>query len=179
MYEPITIERLDNYLEIEKEYNYLLHQKSNLIKKIGTLHGIDYSKIKVTTGNGSKSSEEEHYVMRLQKINTKLSEYESWLKPEKEIIKTQIARIKKWNYRKILVLRYIEKWKWSEIIQDFFEFEDDYEDEKTLKYKDTIMRWNRQALAELEKVSNKPYVKTSKQLVIEEGNNERIIEKRT
>lgn len=168
MYEPITIERLDNYSEIEKEYNFLLRQKENLIKKIGTLSGVDYSKIKVTSGNGAKISEQEHYVMSLQKINSKLHEYEGWLPFEKEIIKTQIARIKKWHLRKILVLRYIEKWKWSEIIDEFFGFEDDFEEEKNLRYKDKIFDWNRRALAELEKVSAKPYVKASKQLTLKE-----------
>lgn len=168
MYEPITIERLDNYSEIEKEYKFLLRQKENLIKKIGTLSGVDYSKIKVTSGNGAKISEQEHYVMSLQKINAKITDYENWLKPEKEIIKTQIARIKKWHFRKILVLRYIEKWKWSEIIDEFFGFEDDFEEEKNLKYKDKIFDWNRRALAELEKVSAKPYVKASKQLTLKE-----------
>ena len=166
MYEPITIERLDNYAEIVKEYDYLLHQKNNLIKKLG-LKGVDYSKIKVTSGNGAKISEQEHYVMSLQKINAKIADYESWLKPEKEIIKTQIARIKKWHFRKILVLRYIEKWKWSEIIDEFFGFEDDFEDEKNLKYKDKIFDWNRRALAELEKVSAMPYIPNTKQLVME------------
>ena len=167
MYEPITIERLDNYAEIVKEYDYLLHQKNNLIKKLG-LKAVDYSKIKVTSGNGAKVSEQEHYVMSLQKVNAKIANYESWLKPEKEIIKTQIARIKKWHFRKILVLRYIEKWKWSEIIDEFFGFEDDFEDEKNLKYKDKIFDWNRRALAELEKISAKPYVKASKQLTLKE-----------
>lgn len=166
MYEPITIERLDNYAEIVKEYDYLLHQKNNLIKKLG-LKGVDYSKIKVTSGNGAKISEQEHYVMSLQKINAKIADYESWLKPEKEIIKSQIARIKKWHFRKILVLRYIEKWKWSEIIDEFFGFEDDFEDEKNLKYKDKIFDWNRRALAELEKVSAMPYTPSTKQLVME------------
>lgn len=166
MYEPITIERLDNYAEIVKEYDYLLHQKNNLIKKLG-LKAVDYSKIKVTSGNGAKVSEQEHYVMSLQKINAKIADYKSWLKPEKEIIKTQIARIKKWHFRKILVLRYIEKWKWSEIIDEFFGFEDDFEDEKNLKYKDKIFDWNRRALAELEKVSAIPYQKVAKQLVLE------------
>lgn len=167
MYEPITIERLDNYAEIVKEYDYLLHQKNNLIKKLG-LKGVDYSKIKVTSGNGAKISEQEHYVMSLQKINAKIADYESWLKPEKEIIKTQIARIKKWHFRKILVLRYIEKWKWSEIIDEFFGFEDDFEEEKNLRYKDKIFDWNKAALAELEKISAKPYVKASKQLTLKE-----------
>lgn len=56
-------------------------------------------------------------------------------KPEHKIIKTQIARIKKWNYRKILVYRYLEKWKWSDIISDFFGFEEDFEEEKMVNTK--------------------------------------------
>lgn len=164
MYELITLERLDNYTEIVKELDHLLRQKENLKSKIMSLQSIDYSKIKVTSGNGSKTSTQEHYAILMEKINKKIDQYRAWLPPEHEIIKTQIARVKKWNYRKVLVLRYLEKWKWSEITAEFFEFEPDFEDEKDLKYKDTIMRWNRQALAELEKVSAKPYVKLEKQL---------------
>lgn len=168
MYEPITIKRLDDYTEIVKELDFLLRKKEQIKAKLGILSGIDYSKIKVTAGNGQKTSEQEHYVMALQKINKKIDEYKAWLVPEHQIIKTQIARVKKWNYRKILVYRYLEKWKWSEIIQDFFEFEDDFEEEKNLKYKDKIFDWNRRALAELEKVSAMPYVKASKQLTLKE-----------
>ena len=95
-------------------------------------------------------------------------EYEQWLKPEKDIIIHQIARIKRQEYRKILVLRYIEKWKWSEIIQECFWFEADYEIQKQDKYKDKVLYWNRQALKELEEVSQKPYVKVQ-QLVLGNG----------
>lgn len=158
MYEPITLQRLDDYCEIVRELDFLLRQKDGLTKKINGLKGIDYSRLKVTSGNTAKISEEERFVIALDKINKKIVEYKAWLIPEHEIIKTQIARIKKWNYRKILVYRYLEKWKWSEIIQDFFEFEDDYEEEKSGKYKDTIMYWHRRALEELEKISNRPYV---------------------
>lgn len=173
MYEPITIKRLNDYTEIVKELDFLLRQKEQIKSKLGILSGVDYSKIKVTAGNRQKTSEQEHYAMALQKVNKKIDEYKAWLVPEHSIIKTQIARVKKWNYRKILVLRYLEKWKWSEIIQDFFEFEDDYETEKDTKYKDIVMYWHRRALEELEKVSAKPYVLRSlKQLVLEEQKGE-------
>ena len=168
MYELITIQRLNDYTEIVKELDFLLRKKEQIKAKLGILSGVDYSKIKVTAGNGQKISEQEHYAMALQKINKKIDEYKAWLVPEHQIIKTQIARVKKWHFRKILVLRYIEKWKWSEIIDEFFGFEDDFEEEKNLKYKDKIFDWNRRALAELEKVSAKPYVKASKQLTLKE-----------
>lgn len=166
-YEPITIQRLDDFGAVMREYNDLKNQKYKLEKRLG-LSGIDYSKVKVTTGNGQKLSEQERFTMALQKINAKMLEYEQWLKPEKDIIIHQIARIKRQEYRKILVLRYIEKWKWSEIIQECFWFEADYEIQKQDKYKDKVLYWNRQALKELEEVSQKPYVKVQ-QLVLGNG----------
>lgn len=167
-YEPITLERLDNFSEIQKEYDTLKRHKQNLIAKYNTLKSIDYSKIKVQTGNGPKISEQEYYAMKLQSINDKMREYEAWILPEKEIIKNQIARVPKRDYRKLLILRYIDKWKWSEIIQEFFEFEIDYEEEKNGRYKDTIFYWNRRALEELQNISKEPYVPTAKQLHIKE-----------
>lgn len=164
-YEPITIQRLDDFGAILREYESLKEQKYKLEKQLG-LSGVDYSKIKVTTGNSQKLSEQERFTMFLQKINKKMLEYEQWLKPEKEIIVSQIARVKRQEYRKILVLRYIEKWKWSEIIQECFWFEADYEIEKQSKYKDKVLYWNRQALKDLEKISQKPYIKVE-QLVFE------------
>lgn len=175
-YEPITVERLKEYTERVKELDALLQKKKNIISKIGSTHGIDYSRIKVTSGNTGKTSEQEHYAMSLQKINSeidflKYKVFECYgLVEEHEVIKAQIKRIKKWNYRKILVYRYLEKWKWSEIIQDFFEFESDYEDEKNGKYKDTVMYWHTRALEELKKISEKPYVPVAKQLTIGESN---------
>ncbi len=166
MYEPITKERLENYSESVRELDSLLKQKEGIKQKIGSLSGIDYSRIKVSSGNGSKISEQEHYVMSLQKINERIDRLRALVIPEHNIIKTQIARVKKWNYRKVLILRYLEKWKWSEIIEEFFGFEPDYEDEQYGKYKDTVMYWNRRALEELEKVSNKPFLPV-KQLPLE------------
>lgn len=164
MSEPITTERLEYYTEIVKELDNLLRQKKIIEAKIGTVSGIDYSKIKVTSGNAPKISIQEHYALALEKINSRVDELKYWLKNEHEIIKMQISRVKKWNYRKVLVLRYLEKWKWSEIIDEFFGFEEDFEEEKGDKYKDRILYWNRQALAELEKISSKPYVKCEMQL---------------
>lgn len=164
MYEHITLKRLDDYSEIVKELDFLLKQKEGIKAKINSLSGIDYSKIKVTTGNQQKISEQEHYVMALETINKKIDEYRVWLLPEHKIIKTQIARIKKWNYRKILVYRYLEKWKWSDIISDFFGFEEDFEEEKNGKYKEKVLYWHRQALKELENISSVPYIEPKKQL---------------
>ena len=163
MYEEITTERLDNFGAIVKEYETLLRHKKELIRRMGVLKAIDYSKDRVQSGNGHKMSEQERYAIALQKINDKIKDYEAWIPPEKEIIKNQIARVRNRDYRKLLILRYVEKWKWAEIVQEFFEFEQDYEEHKKDKYWDTLMYWNRQALKQLEEISTKPYVPVIKQ----------------
>ncbi len=144
----ITLERLNDYTEIVKEMDFLLKKKEQLKARLEALKSPDYTKPKVT-GSESKTSEQEHYVISLERINKKIDEYKSWLLPEHERIKHEIANIKKWQYRKLLVYRYLEKWKWSEIIKEFFEFEDDFEDEKDCKYKEKVMYWHRRALKEL------------------------------
>lgn len=170
-YEEITPERLDNYRVINKEYETLLRYKQNLIQKIGILRAVDYTRERVQSGNAPKISEQERYAMALQKINAKIAEYEVWIQPEKEIIKNQISRIRNCenatDYRRILVLRYIEKWKFSEITQELFWLERDFE-ENGNKYKDKTMRWHREALQKLEKISTQPYVPIAKQLHIQE-----------
>lgn len=168
MYEEITTERLDNFGEIVLEYETLLRYKANLVQKIGLLKSVDLTRTKVQTGNNHKTSEQEHYAIKLEKINKKIAEYETWIPPEKEIIKNQIARVPKRDYRKLLVLRYIERWKWAEIVQEFFEFESDFEEQKHYRYWDTVMYWNRRALEELEKISSKPYVPIARQMRITE-----------
>lgn len=154
MKEIITLERLQVYTDEVKELDYLLKRKESLAERIGNVHGIDYSRIKVTTGNGQKDSEQENYTMTLQKINASIDELKFKLAKEHEIIKACIAKVKKWNYRKILVLRYLEKRKWSEIIEEFFGLEEDFDEEKNYKYKDKIFYWNRQALARLEEINS-------------------------
>lgn len=157
MFEIITQERLDKYLDTVKELNLLLEQKKKIMSKLG-LKGVDYSKDKVTSGNNHKLTEEEEYTNKLIKINSQIDKIRPFIASEHLILKTQIGRIKKHEYRKLLVYKYIEGWTWAEIKQDFFEFEDDYEEQKNDKYHTKIMYWRRRALEELQKVSSKPFI---------------------
>ena len=145
----ISTKRLLDYTEIVKELDFLLNKKERIKERISLLKSPNYADTKVTTGGKKNISEEENYVIKLEKINKKIDEYKAWLLPEHNRIKQEIGMIKKWQYRKLLVYRYLEKWKWSEIIQEFFEFEDDFDEEKDFKYKEKIMYWHRQALKEL------------------------------
>ena len=165
MYEPIDRERLKCYTDRIRELDCLLKRKLSIERKIG-LSGVDYSKIKVTTGNGRQLSEQERHALTLEKINRRISEYRAWVIPEHEIIKTQISRVSRWEYRKVLALRYLEGWKWSEITADFFKLEADFEEQKHDKYKRMVMFWNNAAMRELEAISNTPYIPAISQLKI-------------
>ena len=166
--EKITLQRLNDYAQIVKVYKLLISQKLQIIKKTGYLSSFDYSTIKVASCNGRKIREEDRYAISLEKINRQLEEYKTFLIPEQKIIKTQIGRISKIIYRQLLIMRYIYRLKWSKIIYEFFNLEEDFEEEKNDKYKDKIFYWNRQAVSELEKVSAKPYIKA--EIRIEEVN---------
>lgn len=137
----ITIEKLKEFSDKLNELDYLCRIKNKI-----------------------EANKDDEAVIK--KINIKIEKLNRIIIEDKKNIKTHINRLKKWNYRKILILRYIEKWKWREIIHEFFSYEDDFENEKFDKYKDTIMRWHRQAIMNLEKVSTKPFLSNSKQLVL-------------
>lgn len=166
MYESVTTTRLEKYQDMVREFDFLIEQKKKMQQKINSLTGIDYSKDRVTAGNSNKITQPEMYAIKLEQINSRISELEPKLRAEHEELKIQISRLKKWNFRKVLVLRYLEKWKWSEIIQEFFWQEDDYDEEKNFKYKDKILLWHRKALEQLQNVSEKPFIKVEKQLTI-------------
>ena len=75
---------------------------------------------------------------------------------EQNYFKSQIRKLKKQNYQRILMMRYLYHFSWSRIIEVLFFQELDYMEQKDAKYRDTVMYWHRQALKELEKVSSTP-----------------------
>lgn len=147
----LTVERLKQYSENVKELDFLIRKREFLKKRLTGPNAINYEQTKVTSGNGPKLSNEERYAISLEAINQKIEEKTKKLLPEHQLIKERISSIAKWQYRKLLVYRYLEKQKWSKIIEEFFEYEEDYEDEKDCKYKEKIMYWHRKALQELTK----------------------------
>lgn len=179
-FEPITPERMKDYSQKVKELDKLIDRKKLILNSAAGAHGVDYSKLKVTTGNGNRTSEEERYVSALKKVDEEINHYlykvfgVYGLLQEHEVIKTQIRRVTNADYRKILTLRYLEKWKWSEIIYEFFWMQEDFAIEEHGKYKRKMLDWHARALEELKKISEKPYVPVTKQLTIGESNKHRI-----
>lgn len=166
-YTTITKDRLRTYLDKVQELNFLLQRKHNLEVKNG-LKGVDLSKTKVTNGSSKPFSTPEQFTIELERINNEVKKARAFLDTEHKELITQISRLKRWYWRRVIVYKYIEAWKMPEIIAYFFSDEDDYEVEKDLKYRKKIERWLDEGLENLQKVSEKPFIKQTKQLVIED-----------
>lgn len=162
---PINKEWLEWYGDAWRVYEDYLKQKEVLEKRINNVSGVNYSNVRVTNGSSQFLSEEEKYILRLEKINRLIKECEDILLPAKNRLKQQISRIHKSEYRKVLILRYIERWKWVDIINECFWYEEDlnYNFEK---YKTKIMYWNKAALERLEEISERPYIPAHEQIKI-------------
>lgn len=175
MQEFTTRERLENYRQALKEFEAVKAQKLFLQKKISSLKSVDYSKTRITSGNGRKISDEETYVCRLERANSKIKDYIQVLSKEKKYLLIQISRLKRWEYEQTLLFRYLENWEFKDIVSQFFEHRTDFENEEVGqhgKYWDTIMRWHRQALIQIDKNDNAVYIPTVKQLNINIENGE-------
>ncbi len=166
MYEPITRERLKRHIENLKYYKRLIVHKEQILSALNAIKSVDFSKDRVINGNSKRLSEQENYVLRLEKINRALLTQRQLVINEQNIIKTQISRIGKIDYIKVLALRYLYCWEWKRIIKEFFEFEPDYEEQKDYKYRDKIYDWHNAAILRLEKINNKPYIPIKQQHLI-------------
>lgn len=155
---------LEWYGDAWRVYDEYLKQREALLKRINSLKSIDYSKDRVTNGASIHISEQERFAMKFEKINALIRECEEILLPAKERLKQQISRIKRAEYRKILILRYIERWKWTDIIEECYWYEDSFDKSDISKWKDKIMQQNRAALKKLEELSEKPFIPAEKQL---------------
>ena len=173
MHEPITRERLDRYLDTCKTLAYYENKKRNLEQKIG-LSGIDYSKIKVTTGNGSKLSEQERYVSILERVNKEIDTLRAEVEPEHKIIVSQIRRINSSRSRTIITLKYIEKRTTQELVEWFFcedplwnpennitEFKKSPEYEN---YRRQYLLWQQKAIESIEEVSGAAFEPNQNQI---------------
>lgn len=163
----ITKDRLRTYQDKVEELNFLLEKKRKLEVKSG-LKGVDLSKTKVTNGNSHPFSTPEQYTIELEKVNNEIKKVRAFLDAEHNELVTQIGRLKRWYWRRVIVYKYIEAWKMPEIISYFFSDEEDYEVEKDLKYRKKVERWLDEGLENLQNVSDKPFIKQTKQLVIED-----------
>lgn len=141
-----------------KIYNGYKKLRIRLINKINSLKSIDYSKDKVINGASIHVSEQERFVLKLEKINKLITEAETVLLPAKKRLIKQIVRIKNPNHRAVLILYFVERRKLTDIVEYIFDVQLDYEEKKDTTYLDCVKRWKREAIEKLEELNNKAYV---------------------
>lgn len=179
MIEPITRERLDKYVDSCKTLAYYEQKKKNLMAKLG-ISGIDYSKVKVMTGNGRKPSEQERYVQILEHINNEIKTLRAEIQPEHDIIVAQIRRLPTSKSRTIITLKYIDGRSTQDLVEYYFcddplwnPNNDIQEFKKTAEYENfrrQYLLWQQKAIDDMENISGVAFAPTNevfKQLYLE------------
>ena len=179
MIEPITRERLNRYIDSCKTLAYYENKKRNLIKKLG-LSGVDYSKIKVTSGNARKPSEQERFVSILERVNREIETLRAEIKPEHDIIVAQIRRLPTSKSRTIITLKYIEGRSTQDMVEYYFCDDPLWNPENNLtEFKKTpeyenfrrqYLLWQQKAIEDIEQISGVAFTPTNtlyKQLYLE------------
>lgn len=167
-YEPITPERLKDFKNKLDRLNYLVNQKKFMIEKAALLKSVDFSKDKIKSPSKKILSAPEIYTITLEGINKEIedlkyhvfktqSDDEYGLVEENKIISTQLERLKKPEYKTLLIKRYIEGQKHSVITYYFFCAEPDFE-ENFQRYIEKEQDWHKAALKQLAKISEQPYI---------------------
>lgn len=175
MNEQITKESLQRFYKLFKYWRELLERKQAIIETLG-IHGVKFSDMKVTTGNAKKASEQERYVIALERINNELSKLSSELEKDKEFIKSQLRRMTNPISSKIIQLKYIDNWHTWEIIEDLYignpKWNPDMDLEEFKKspeyeaFRNDFYKRETRAIAELEKLTGTAFVPNQNQLRI-------------
>ena len=92
LYTIVRKERLNKYRNKICQLNYLKQKKLEILNAFG-LKAYDYSKIKVTIGNGKKLTDQEKAVLSVEKFDKKIRELEAEIKPETDELKKEINRV--------------------------------------------------------------------------------------
>ena len=177
--EPITRERLNRYIDSCKTLAYYEQKKKNLTAKLN-ISGVDYSKIKVTSGNARKTSEQERYVQILERINREINLLRAEIKPEHDIIVMQIRRLPTSKSRTIITLKYIEGRSTQDLVEYYFcddplwNPNNDMQDfKKSAEYENfrrQYLLWQQKAIEDLEQISGVAFAPSNeiyKQLYLE------------
>lgn len=175
MNEVITKESLQRFHNLFQYWSKLLERKMTIVQTL-TLHGVKYSDMKVTSGNGRKLSEQERYVIALERINDEIAKLNIELEQNKEFIKTQINRITNPIYSKIIQLKYIDNWSTWEVIEDLYighpKWNPDMDLEEFKKspeyeaFRNDFYKREARAIKELEKLTGHAFVPNQNQLRI-------------
>ena len=111
LYKIVRKERLNKYRNQICQLNFLRNKKYEILNTFG-LKAYDYSKIKVTTGNGKKLTEQERAVLNVEKYDKKIKELAARIEPERAELEAQIDRVdsesNNWRHAESLRSYYLE-----------------------------------------------------------------------
>lgn len=163
LYKIIRQERLTQYRNRVRQLNFLRSKKYEILNSCG-LKAYDYSKIKVTSGNGRRLTEQERAVLVVEKYDKKIKELESVISLDTQELEKQIERVDQKS----------DNWKHAEALRGFY-LEGETKQETALRiYGDdskqavkNLSELIKTALENLEKVSSTPFVEVQ-QLVLED-----------
>ena len=163
LYTKIKQERLNRHKNLVAKLDFYRKRKFEILNQFG-LKAYDYSKIKVTSGNGKKTTDQERAVIAVEKINKEIKELEAIVLPEQKEIETQINRLydysSDWRHPDILKRLYIDGESMKDVILAYYG-----EDSKNTR--SSVEGLRNTAIKLLEKISAKPFIEIQ-QLVIED-----------
>lgn len=111
LYTIIRKDRLNKYRNKICQLNFLRQKKFEILNSFG-LKAYDYSKIKVTIGNGKKLTDQEKAVLSVEQFDKKIRELEAEIKPETDELEKQID----------LVDCESTNWRHAEALRSFYLF---------------------------------------------------------
>ena len=173
--EPTITERLNAYRQCLFDLEKFYEQKDALIKRVGTMQSMRMQPDKVTSSNKRRLSEEERFVLMLEKINAKIKEYETGLAEGKKDLDKHIDRLPHFEWRELIRQYYFWRCEWWQITEHFFLTDPTLYVEGAKKGTQEsinpnklrlVFQWRQRALYELEKLYNEPYIPTTQQLKI-------------
>lgn len=111
LYKIVRKERLNAFRNKIRQLKFLRSKKDELLCTFG-LKSYDYSKIRVTTGNGRKITEQERAVLTVEKYDRKIRELAAEIEPEQKELDLQVKRVdensKNWRHAEVLRSFYLE-----------------------------------------------------------------------
>ena len=154
LYKIVRKERLNRYRNKVCQLNFLKRKKFELLDSFG-LKAYDYSKIKVTSGNGRKLTDQEKAVMSIENFDRKIRQLEAEIQPEMDELEKQIERVDGKS----------DNWRHAEALRSFYLFGESKLETAEKIYgestKQDVKNLNellKVALEYLEKVSSTPFV---------------------
>ena len=163
LYEKIDRGYLNRHLHRVQRLDNLRSLKYQILNSCG-LKAYDYSKIKVTAGNGQRITDQEKAAMRVENIDKKIKKLEAIVIPAQAALSQQIERVDSMSndYRHAEILRqlYVDGDTLKDVILSFYP-------EDTKENRKSISGLRNTAEKLLAKISGTPFIKVE-QMVIED-----------